>query len=141
MAMLANFLSEPTPGQLAHNGTSALFVTNLNLLDWARFMTSTSAPMATKMVEATEKWGSTKAKNHTAYNIAMSTDLPIFDHIATSPEMRKQYAGYMKNVTISQGMSIQHLISGFDWASLGDSTVVDVCYTPSPGLYLIAYLA
>lgn len=127
MSMLHNFLREPSPGRLAHSATSALFASDPNLLDWALFVTSASAPMATKMVEATEKWGSTTSKNHTAYNIANGTDLPIFDHIATSPELRRQYAGYMKNVTRSEGVNIQHLVHGFDWASLGDATVVDVC--------------
>ncbi|MCJ1366857.1 hypothetical protein MMC16_005987 [Acarospora aff. strigata] len=126
MAMTSSLLSEPIPGEIAHNATSALFVANPNLFDWALFMTEASAPTAAKFAEATEKWGATDVKNQTAYNIAMATDLPFFDHIAKSPEMTKQFAGYMKNVTTSEGTSVKHLLNGFDWASLGEATIVDV---------------
>jgi 6-hydroxytryprostatin B O-methyltransferase len=40
--------------------------------------------------------------------------------------MTKQFAGYMKNVTASSATSLKHLLSGYDWASLKDATVVDV---------------
>lgn len=89
-------------------------------------MTNMSAPTAAKMVEATETWGITDARNETAYNITMATDLPFFDHISTSPELNKQFAGYMKTVIASEGISTKHLIRGFDWAALGEATVVDV---------------
>ncbi len=126
MAMTSNFLCEPVLGELAHNAVSALFVTNPALLDWAMFMTQFSMPAAAKLVEATEKWGTTSAKNQTAVNVAFDTDLPLFDFIQQSPEMTKQFAAYMKNVTASEGTKIKHLLTGFDWAGLGEATVVDV---------------
>ncbi|KAL1979270.1 hypothetical protein VTN96DRAFT_6326 [Rasamsonia emersonii] len=126
MAILIDFFTEPEPGLLAHSSTSAAFATTPSLLEWGYFLTSISAPMTTRMVEATERWGATDAKNHTAYNIAHDTDLPIFQHVASSPELSKQYASYMKNQTMSEGNSMQHVVNGFDWASLGEATVVDV---------------
>ncbi|KAI9867331.1 MAG: hypothetical protein M1830_005839, partial [Pleopsidium flavum] len=126
MAMTSNFLCEPKLGELAHNAVSALFVTNPALLDWAMFMTQFSMPVAAKLVEATEKWGTTEQKNQTAVNIAFNTDLPLFDFIAQSPELTKQFAAYMKNVTASEGTNIKHLLTGFDWAGLSEATIVDV---------------
>lgn len=133
--MLNNFLSEPTLGYLAQNSISAQFASNPNLLEWALFMTSSLAPAATKMVEATEKWGTTTIKTNAAYNIAWDTELPLFDHVALSPQRTKLFAGYMKNVTIGEGMNVKHLINGFDWASLNKATVVDV-RTPIPTPFL-----
>ena len=126
MAMTSNFLCEPELDKIAHNAVSSQFVTNPGLLDWALFMTQFSMPTAAKMVEATERWGATEKKNETAVNISFDTELPLFDFIKKSPEMTKQFAAYMKNVTASEGTNIRHLLTGFDWASLGEATVVDV---------------
>ncbi|KAH8585876.1 putative sterigmatocystin 8-O-methyltransferase precursor, partial [Bisporella sp. PMI_857] len=112
MAMLSGFLQEPQPNELAHSATSALLVTNSNLLDWALFIAEASSLGPTKLVEATEKWGTTESKTQTAFNLAKNTE--------------KKFSLYMKNVTASEGTKIDHLVHGFDWASLGDATVVDV---------------
>ena len=131
MAMTTNFLHEPTPGEVAHSSTSAAFIKNPSLSDWALFMTSTSAIMASQTVEATQKYGATESKTQTTYNVWKNTDKPFFDHIKQDKELTRQFASYMKNVTSSKGMSMQHLITGYDWASLGEVTVVDVSSTPS----------
>ncbi|KAL8714646.1 MAG: hypothetical protein Q9220_001595 [cf. Caloplaca sp. 1 TL-2023] len=126
MAMTANFLREPVSGRVAHSSTSAAFVRNPSLNDWALFMTSVSAIMASQTVEATQKYGATESKTQTTYNVWKNTDKPFFDHIKQDKELTRQFASYMKNVTSGKGTSIQHLISGYDWASLGNSTVVDL---------------
>jgi len=127
MAILNNFLREPKPNELAHSNVSALLVTNPGLLDWALFMAEATATGAAKLVEATEKWGTTESKTQTAFNIARNTELPFFDYLSQTPELRKKFAMYMKNVTASEGTKIEHLANGYDWASLGEATVVDVC--------------
>ena len=127
MAMTRNFLREPSPGQLAHSSISAAFIKNPSLNDWALFMTSTSAMMASQIVEATERYGSTESKTETTYNVWKHTNRPFFDDIKESKELTRQFAGYMKNITSGKGLSIRHLVTGYDWASLGEATVVDVC--------------
>jgi 6-hydroxytryprostatin B O-methyltransferase len=127
MAMTNNLFSELSPNTISHSATSALLVTDPSFHDWAVVMCELSAPTAAKYVEATTKWPNSVAINETAYNIAFDTDLPFFDHLALDPEKTKQFAGYMKNVTSSQGTSMEHLLRGFPWASLGEATVVDVC--------------
>jgi hypothetical protein len=61
----------------------------------------------------------------------MDTDLPLFDFVKKSPEMTKQFAGYMRNVQSSEKTHIRHLVSGYDWKSLGNAVVVDVCNVPT----------
>jgi 6-hydroxytryprostatin B O-methyltransferase len=126
MAMTSGLLSEPEPGRVAHSAVSALFLTNPNFLLWAEFMTECSAPTAARFADATQKWPGSANKTETAYNIAFDTDLPFFDHLATVPKRTEQFAGYMKSVTSSEGTDLKHLVSGYDWASLGKATVVDV---------------
>ena len=132
--MTTNFLREPAYGQVAHSSTSAAFVRNTSLGDWALFMTSTSAMMASHTVEATERYGATDSKTQTTYNVWKNTDKPFFDHIKQDKELTRQFASYMKNVTSGKGTSIQHLLTGYDWDSLGEVTVVDVCWIPFPML-------
>ena len=89
-------------------------------------MTEMSVPTAAKLVEVTEKWGSSKEKTQTAYNLAFNTELPFFDYLSQSSEKTKEFAGYMKSVTSSEGSDLKHLLGGFDWERLGDATIVDV---------------
>ncbi|KAL8747775.1 MAG: hypothetical protein Q9190_000381 [Brigantiaea leucoxantha] len=126
MAMTANFLREPVPGEVAHSSTSAAMIQNPLLYDWALFMTSTSAMMASQTVEATEKYGATDSKTQTTYNVWKDTDKPFFDSIKQSKELTRQFASYMKSVASGKGTHIQHLLTGYDWASLGKVTVVDL---------------
>ena len=130
MAITSNFLSEPMPGNVAHNAVSALFVSNPRLVDWAKFMTDFSMPAAAAFVEATEKWGVTDQKNQTAFNIANKMDVSLFEFFAQSPELANCFASYMKSVQGSHGTSLQHLLTGFDWAGLGEAVVVDVRVPP-----------
>lgn len=127
MAITSNFLCEPVPDNVAHNAVSALFVSNPGFVDWAKFMTQYSMPAAAAFVEATEKWGVTVEKNQTAFNVATDTTVPLFEIFAQSPELANCFASYMKSVQASHGTSIQHLLTGFDWASLGEAVIVDVC--------------
>ena len=126
MAITSNLLCEPVPGKVAHNAVSALFITNPLLMDWAKFMTQFSIPAAVALTDATEKWGFTVAKNETAFNIATNTTEPLFDYFAKSPILANQFASYMKSVQASYGTNLKHLLTGFDWASLGEALVVDV---------------
>ena len=126
MAITNNLFSETSPNNISHSATSALLITDPSFHDWAVVMCELSAPTAAKYLEATKKWPDSVAKNETAYNLAFDTDLPFFDHLALDSEKMKQFAGYMKNVTSSEGTSIEHLLRGFDWANLDEGIVVDV---------------
>ena len=126
MAMLINFFREPSPGLLAHSSFSAALARDPELLALATFTTSVSAPMVYKMVEATERWGKTELKTQSAYNIAWDTDLPLFAHVGSDEELSEKYATYMRAQSRSRGMSLEHVVKGFDWEKLEEGLVVDV---------------
>jgi 6-hydroxytryprostatin B O-methyltransferase len=130
MAMTSHILHEPQPGSIAHTATSAQFVTNPSMNDWAEFMCEGSVPAALHLVAATKRWPTSQARTETAYNAAFDTELPFFDHLATLPDRTRQFAGYMKNVTSSEGTKLDHLLTGFDWAGLGTAKIVDVGFDP-----------
>lgn len=132
MVMTSNFLCEPTPNEVAHNAVSALFICNSSIPNWARFMVKFSAPVATAFAEATEKWGVTDKKNETAFNVALKTDLPFFNFLSQSSGLAESFASYMRSVQSNYGTSLKHLLSGFDWAGVGEGVVVDVSIFPNP---------
>ena len=128
MAITSNFLSESTPDCVAHNHISELFVESHG---WLQFMTRFSWPSALTMADATQKWGGSGEKTHTSFNIAMNTDVSFFKYFAETSDLSNQFSAYMKSIHSSYGTSLKHLVSGFDWASVGNGTVVDVSLAPS----------
>lgn len=44
----------------------------------------------------------------------------------TQPEMERVFSGYMRGMSQSEGGRLRHLVDGFDWASLGEATIIDV---------------
>ncbi|KAM0187016.1 hypothetical protein ACHAPA_011850 [Fusarium lateritium] len=126
MAMTSGLFAEPTPERIAHSPTSALIRSSENFADWAVFMCDISAPTAAGMVEAHKKWPDDVEKTHTAYNIAFDTDASFFQHLKQLPERQKQFAGYMKSAASNRGTHLKHMVSGYDWAKLGEAVVVDV---------------
>lgn len=138
MAMTNGLFVESSSQFISHSATSALLHTDQDFHDWAIFMCDISAPTAASMAEAHKRWPEDTEKMHTAYNIAFNHELPFFQHLGKSPERHKQFAGYMRSVTTSQGTHMKHLVEGFDWASLGEVLVVDVSYCICLILFRIA---
>ena len=56
----------------------------------------------------------------------MKTDAPFFDYIAQRSDLASSFASYMQSVQSSYGTSLNHLLTGYDWANLGEALVVDV---------------
>lgn len=126
MAMTSGFLCEPQPDEVAHNATSRLFVDNPALLGWTEFMSRFYMPVASKFADATEKYQDSDKNNETAANIAMNTELSSFDFITRNKELGRYFGAYMKGVQASEGTNFRHVISGYDWESLGEGFVVHV---------------
>lgn len=132
MVMTSNLLCEPAPNEVAHNAVSALFTSNSSIANWAGFMVKLSAPVATAFAEATKKWGVTDKKNETAFNAALKTDLPFFNFLSQSSGLADCFASYMQSVQSSYGTSLNHLLSSFDWAGVGEGVVIDVGISLNP---------
>lgn len=126
MAMTSNLLCEPSAEQVSHNAVSRTFIETPSLIDWANFMTDYSMPTATSLAAATAKYGVTAAKSETAFNVATDTTEPLFHYFTQTPERANAFAMYMKSVQASPGTALSHLLTGFDWPSLGQAVVVDV---------------
>ncbi|EUC41365.1 hypothetical protein COCMIDRAFT_106343 [Bipolaris oryzae ATCC 44560] len=126
MVMTDGIFVEPSPMQIAHTQLSASFATDSALLDWAFFIYNYQALAAYHFTEATAKWPNSVAKNETAFNLTLNTDLTFFEHLEAHPDMNKAFSGYMRALQRSGSGSVQHIVDGFDWVSLGEANIVDV---------------
>ncbi|KAM3429292.1 hypothetical protein NHJ13734_008232 [Beauveria thailandica] len=125
MAMTNGLFIEEPKQHIAHSATSAVLQTNVAFHDWAIFNSNVSAQTALAMTDAHLKWQDTLDATHTAYNAAFDTDASFFEHLSQLPERHRQFAGYMRAVTESQGTGLKQLVDGWDWEGLGDALVVD----------------
>lgn len=127
MAMTAALFRELEPNQVGHSATSALLAHDADVHSWASYLCTRSAPTALSMTAAHNQFTPASViKNETAYNVAFTTELPFFDHLSLDPANIAEFAGYMRNVTTSNGVNIKHLVDGYPWAELGSGLVVDV---------------
>ncbi|KAF2724202.1 S-adenosyl-L-methionine-dependent methyltransferase [Polychaeton citri CBS 116435] len=127
MAMTTDFLCETPDGSLCHSDLSKSFVVDAHLRTQLKHMFNATIPVMAGLVQATERWGHTRAPNETAYNIANDTNLPFFAHLKARPELQKNFEDYMKSRAISHtGSSVEYLLDAFDWEALGRATVIDV---------------
>ncbi|KAK3390613.1 O-methyltransferase-domain-containing protein [Podospora didyma] len=122
MVMTCALFREPSPNRVGHSATSALLARDADVHSWASYLSTRSAPTALAMTAAHDRFGpNSVAKNETAYNVAFATELPFFDHLALDPKNTAEFAGYMRNVTTSEGVNIKHLVEGYPWADLSSS--------------------
>ncbi|KAK8015638.1 hypothetical protein PG991_008526 [Apiospora marii] len=126
MAMTTGLFLEPTPQQVSHSATSALFAASEDHRNWAAYATDVLAPVAAGMTEAHERWPAATTRTRTAYNVAFRRDLPFFDRLGQNPALHRQFAGYMRALATNQGTHMKHLVSGLDWGRNPNATVVDV---------------
>jgi 6-hydroxytryprostatin B O-methyltransferase len=126
MVMTDGLFSEPSPTHIAHTRLSASLEADSSLQDWISWITNYGMAMASRFAEATARSPGTVAKSKTAFNVALNTDLSLWDYMKTNPEMEKVFSGYMRGTSQSEGGRLQYLVDSFDSASLGEATIVDV---------------
>ena len=126
MVMTDGIFFEPSPTQIAHTQLSASFASDSAFLDWASFILIYQAPVAYQFTEATARWPNSVDKHETAFSLALNTDSTFFEYLEAHPDMTKAFAGYMRGLQRSGSGSVQHIVDGFDWASLGEANIVDV---------------
>ncbi|KAK4233342.1 6-hydroxytryprostatin B O-methyltransferase [Achaetomium macrosporum] len=129
MAMTAGLFREPKPDRVGHSATSALLARDADVHAWAFSLCTSSAPTALSMTAAHDRFTpASVAKSETAFNVAFGTELPFFDWLAQNPAKRERFAGYMRNVTTSEGVHVKHLVNGHPWADLGSGALVVDAY-------------
>lgn len=128
-AMTNYIFREPEPGYVAHTAESALIVQDKAVSGLVGQFTDEMFPAAAKLVEATEKFGHSRASNHAPFNLAFETDLDAMAFIGRDPVRSARFVECMKGITQSNAYSASHVADGHNWQALGRAVVVDVSQT------------
>ena len=123
--MTTGLFREDTDGFVVHSATSVLLARDPVVYSYATYMTGGSAPVAMEMAVAAKKWGPNSTQSYeTAFNVALDTDLPFFDHLSRNPDKMAEFSAYMRNVRSSDGVALRHLTAGFAWDTIRENGVV-----------------
>ena len=126
---------EPMAGYIAHTANSAAIARESSLTAWIGHNVEEAGRALLWQAEALDKWGETQDPSHSAFHLAFQ--LPegssVFDFLQNDGEAEekgwraKRFGTAMTAMSKSGTFSSSHLRNGFDWASLGEATMVDVC--------------
>ncbi|KAL8938659.1 MAG: hypothetical protein Q9216_003779 [Gyalolechia sp. 2 TL-2023] len=124
--MTFRIFQEPREGVVCHTAASKTIADDPMLRQWIGMIAEELWPAATKTVDAITKWPGSEEPNHTGFGIAHDTDATIFDDVAKDPGRDQRYADAMTYTSKRPGSEPHYVLDGYDWASLGESKVVDV---------------
>lgn len=118
---------EPTTQTVAHTAASRLMREGNPMRPFVQWLTEDCAPMVAHQIDAIDKWGhGSQEPNETAVNYAYGGDGPFYSFISADPVREKRFGTAIQQVSQQSASSFKHVQDGFDWASLGKATVIDV---------------
>ena len=118
---------EPTPKTIAHTAGSLLLTEGKPMRPFVQWLTEDCAPMIAHQIDAIEKWGhGSQEPNQTAVNYAYGGEGHFYDFIRTDPVRERRFGATIQQVSEQPSSSVTHIQNGFNWASLGNGTVIDV---------------
>ena len=133
--MTRHTFCEPTPGYVAHTANSVAVVKDSSLSAWIGHNIDEIGRALSWQVEALDKWGDTEDPSNVALCLAfrLPEGSTFFEFLQDDDEGGKKgwratrFGLAMTAMSKAGAFSSTHMHTGFDWASLGESTLVDVC--------------
>ena len=126
-AMSNRVFYEPTSDTVAHTAGSLLIREGKPMRASVQWLTEDCAPMVVHQIDAMEKWGhGSQESNQTAVNAAYGGEGSFYDYVGADPVRERRFGTTIQGVLKQPASSVVHVQNGFDWASLGDGTVIDV---------------
>lgn len=123
--MTRSMFQQPEPGYVSHTRLS----TALAAEEWPEIVFNViyrwGNPAVTHIADALAKWGPSQKPNEAGYNIAMNTDKTVWETLNQNQVAQEAFGKFMNSTSSVLGV-IETLITGYDWAGLGDAIVVDV---------------
>ncbi|GAW24153.1 hypothetical protein ANO14919_137340 [Xylariales sp. No.14919] len=103
-AITLRVFQEPEPGTVAHTNVSKA-ITDSSLNDWLKTASRDLWPAATKEI------------NETAFSLAHSTGMSVYDFFQAHPDRALSFVGSLKALTSSPEYDVRHVIDNYDWTS------------------------
>ena len=124
-AMIYHVFCEPTPGEVAHTVSSLSLATSNSVRDWLDMTLEEWGPASVNAVNAVDKYPGSQEPKETGFGLAFD-NMTIFEFLAKRPERAKVFGSAMGNFSKGVSHQVRHLVENYDWAGLGNGTVVDV---------------
>lgn len=123
MAMTHRLFWEPEPGFVSHTAPSLYLAFNSKAM---LYVLEESMVASGWLSAAVEKYPGSQERNHTPWNIAYGVEQPFFDFAETQPKRMNSFMAAMMTQAKVPEYDPKWVVQGFDWASIGSGTVVDV---------------
>ena len=126
MTATTGFLFEPQAGHVAHTTLSTGFVTSLNLLDSAMFLSETVVPASLHMATAvTEHDSKADSAVQSGYSIATGSLQSFQSACKDQDRLQRQWSAFRQCIADTRD-SLSDVLGRMDWSCLGEVRVVDV---------------
>lgn len=126
-AMTQRIFTESSPGVVAHTPASKLLTENENVRDYFGIISRIVYPAVGQTANALKRWPQESGKkNVETSGFYLVNGKSVHQLLEDEPETHKRYDSAMSANRNNMMYSPDHIANGFDWASLGNGTVVDV---------------
>jgi len=125
-AMTNRIFYEPVKNEVAHTRASRLLLEDEPVKNWVGFISADALPAMSNVVKAMRKWPASEEPTETSVNLAFNHSLSWFEYLAQHQVRNKRYNLAMRAHGDNAGYAVEYVVKGYDWARLGDATVVDV---------------
>ena len=112
----------------AHSASSALLAHDEHLRNIAVTGTRELSYILLRLGDAlTMQYQNGREGPQAAFNLAFPEYHNIFEFLAKDPASAQRYHNYMVGRAHTSRWTIGHMITAYDWASIGSKTIIDVC--------------
>ncbi|KAB8338785.1 hypothetical protein FH972_021730 [Carpinus fangiana] len=125
-AICNGVFTEPSLGHFAHSAASKALADSQHLRDVVELSTYEISSILAKLPEALGKQRDEPGKLDAAFNLAYPQSANVFEYFANDPVAAARYHKYLNGRVNTPRWSVKHLLSAWDWASIGSGTVVDL---------------
>jgi hypothetical protein len=135
--MTSNIFHEPTPNHVAHTPSSLMLANDPKIVGWVDLFTENIWPAATYTNEALEKWPGSMSPQETGFSIGVRsamTEAPmagktsLYQEVLRDSAATVRFRDAMEYFSSGEGYEVSSLVENYDWASLGNGTIVDVSF-------------
>ncbi|KAL8787340.1 MAG: hypothetical protein Q9195_007799 [Heterodermia aff. obscurata] len=126
-AISNGIFNEPERGRFGHSAASALLARNPHVRSIALFATHELASTLVRLPDGLKLQQELPAEKapHATFNIAYPDFADAFDYFEKSSVANDRYHRYLQGRINTSRWAVEHLISAWDWPSVGSGTIID----------------
>lgn len=124
--MMTRFFHEPIYGFVAHTAASK-HLTHPGARSWMEYTSLHTFGTTFHTIDAIKKWGhGSQEPNETGLQLLYNTDKYQYEYYEENAQVRGVFSDLMTYVSSMNAMANSYIGAGFDWAGLGEATIVDI---------------